>query len=563
MKPPPRALLLLLAGLAHVYLTPAASAQGTVLTEAQRIAPETPVQGADFGRHAHVLSGLAVFGAIGDTLSTLLGNERAPGAVYVYDRDPATGDWVQAQRIPAPSPYDNFDFGRSIAIATDAAGAPLVLAVGDPEEDVPVRGGPERVGAVYFYERGAGGAWERTGRFATDAEPHLVGRDLRADAAGGVRFIATAFGDSVAHIVERSAGEEWASTARLVPPRPTPTGRPLNRYADRAVLSGAVAVVSEDGAYYDTEGERRASALHVFEQVDAGAWAYAARLQPPPEAGHPLVGYRDTRFGRSLALAPHGRYAPGDPTGPPLLITSASRRTPYGGVFVYERAASGSWERTAELVPSDVAPGDQFGTKVAAMAQRGGGVLVAASSRGADVGEVNTGAAYAFFQAAPGAPWVEVAKLIKSGPPDRHLNFGEDGIAVSPEGEVVVSSNREAVEVGEETLQAAGASYRYDLRGLLPVSSEPAPPEPSAFALTVWPNPSGGAASPPRVRLSGVVGEVRVSVVDALGREVAVLHEGPVAEGAAWSLPALAPGVYAVRAVGRWGAASGRITIVE
>ncbi|MEM0964250.1 MAG: hypothetical protein AAGK21_17115, partial [Bacteroidota bacterium] len=83
--------------------------------------------------------------------------------------------------------------------------------------------------------------------------------------------------------------------------------------------------------------------------------------------------------------------------------------------------------------------------------------------------------------------------------------------------------------------------------------------DPEGAVLSVYPNPSAGAAT---VSLTGIageagssgeaggVGEARVAVYDALGREVAVLHEGPSAGAVTVSVDAgrLAPGAYVIRA---------------
>ena len=71
----------------------------------------------------------------------------------------------------------------------------------------------------------------------------------------------------------------------------------------------------------------------------------------------------------------------------------------------------------------------------------------------------------------------------------------------------------------------------------------------SGSSLALYPNPSSGRVS---VDLSvDAPGYARVSVYDALGREVAVLHDGPVSglTQAAIGAGDLAPGVYVVRAV--------------
>ena len=91
-----------------------------------------------------------------------------------------------------------------------------------------------------------------------------------------------------------------------------------------------------------------------------------------------------------------------------------------------------------------------------------------------------------------------------------------------------------------------------------PTSGGATPPD--IAALRVWPNPSAGGA---RVRWGGAAGPARVAVLDVLGREVAVLHEGPPRGALDLRLPALAPGVYTVRATGAGGAASTRVTVVR
>ena len=94
-------------------------------------------------------------------------------------------------------------------------------------------------------------------------------------------------------------------------------------------------------------------------------------------------------------------------------------------------------------------------------------------------------------------------------------------------------------------------------------TSEGTAPEASG-ALAVWPNPASGAA---RVTVTLAAPEaIRATVYDALGREVAVLHDGPLAAGAhalALDARALAPGVYVVRLRSAAGTATERLTVVR
>jgi hypothetical protein len=93
--------------------------------------------------------------------------------------------------------------------------------------------------------------------------------------------------------------------------------------------------------------------------------------------------------------------------------------------------------------------------------------------------------------------------------------------------------------------------------------TEPGAEEPGV-TLVVSPNPIHGAGV---VTLSILTSPpaARVAVFDVLGREVALLHAGPLPAGAtrlALEAGALPPGVYIVRAAGS-GAATRRFTVVR
>ena len=88
-------------------------------------------------------------------------------------------------------------------------------------------------------------------------------------------------------------------------------------------------------------------------------------------------------------------------------------------------------------------------------------------------------------------------------------------------------------------------------------------PTARALALSVAPNPSRGAAT---VTLTAAVplASARVTLVDALGRRVAMLHDGALPADARFALPpGLPPGVYSVSADADGHAATSRVTIVR
>ncbi|MEM1055208.1 MAG: T9SS type A sorting domain-containing protein [Bacteroidota bacterium] len=96
-----------------------------------------------------------------------------------------------------------------------------------------------------------------------------------------------------------------------------------------------------------------------------------------------------------------------------------------------------------------------------------------------------------------------------------------------------------------------------------PVPNEPEPEVlPSRLAVAAYPNPTQGRAT---VRLAlPAAGHVHATVHDALGREVAVLHEDALAAGEhEMPLPRLAPGLYVIRVLSATATASAAVTVVR
>ncbi len=117
----------------------------------------------------------------------------APGTVYVYTRDNATGQWVNPQALPPPTPNDlgnYYQFGFSTAINNDPANRTIIVGT---------RGGSGNFGApgaAYVYVL-SGGVW------IFQQELSLLSRTLshrrRMLSAGPSRSVATAIPRSSAH----------------------------------------------------------------------------------------------------------------------------------------------------------------------------------------------------------------------------------------------------------------------------------------------------------------------------------------------------------------------------
>ena len=107
---------------------------------------------------------------------------------------------------------------------------------------------------------------------------------------------------------------------------------------------------------------------------------------------------------------------------------------------------------------------------------------------------------------------------------------------------------------------ALGANGLYRTPATTFVAGEAAVPT-AVLGLDAWPNPARGGAS---VTLTlGEPAEARVAVYDALGRRVALLHDGAAAGTLTVRTGALAPGVYVVRATAGAQTRTRRLVVVR
>lgn len=173
---------------------------------------------------------------------------------------------------------------------------------------------------------------------------------------------------------------------------------------------------------------------------------------------------------------------------------------------------------------------------------------------------ISPGRAYVYLTAVPGglvAAWGTESDVWLSGDGGRSWRhvWDSDGplqspdrvtdVQAGPDGYLYASVNSQQTQDAEER----GGVYR-SAEPVFIVADETAPVELSETWLSIRPNPAGDRAEVV-LRLSAAR-QARVVVLDALGREVAVLHDGPLAAGAndfALNAALLAPGVYVVRLV--------------
>ena len=141
------------------------------------------------------------------------------------------------------------------------------------------------------------------------------------------------------------------------------------------------------------------------------------------------------------------------------------------------------------------------------------------------------------------------------------MDLNDEAGQLSYSGFVTPSANQNGPAVA---LVAVDASGQGEVGTVVPVAGEAAPVAAGLALAAPRPNPAPGRASVSFT--TDRAAAVRLTVLDALGCEVAVLSEGAVTAGtheAAFDTDRLAPGVYVVRLASGAAVWTGRLTVVR
>lgn len=180
---------------------------------------------------------------------------------------------------------------------------------------------------------------------------------------------------------------------------------PRDQIGSDVALEGDVLVIGAAGV--DIGGQQQAGAAYVF-RWDGTSWVEEQMLYAEDF-------FRDSRFGRAIALD-GDRLVVGAPWAPPFFSLNPPENQP-GAAYIFERDASGTWAQVARLEAETPIPLDFFGTDVAIW---GDYVLVGAAgpfNRGG-----LTGAAYVFERDATGS-WQRTARF-EAETPELYDGFG-------------------------------------------------------------------------------------------------------------------------------------------
>ena len=426
------------------------------------------------------------------------------GAVYVFVRDDA-GSWAQQAYLKASNAEEEDSFGAELALSADGN----VLAVGAQDEDggAPGIDGEQsddsvlEAGAVYVFERDAGGAWsqqayikspdpdeeDRFHRVALSADGNTLavgawGEDGSAAGIDGDATDDSLLDSGAAYVFGRNArGCPWSQQAYIKASNPGAE----DHFGIRVSLSAngstlAVGADVEDSAATGIDGDQSsdsanaAGAVYVFVRDDTGSWSQQAYVK----ASNTRAG---AWFGDTVAL---------DGAGDTLLVVAEAEAGGSSGVdgdqtdqslngsgaaYVFQRDGNGTWSQRAYLKASNPDALDLFGTD-AAISEDGSTIAVsawgedsAATGIGGDQADDSApfaGAVYVFVREGVGS-WSQQA-YVKSPNPDAEDRFGKC-VSLSGDGQTMaVGASFEASasagiggDQSDDSLLYAGALYLY------------------------------------------------------------------------------------------------------
>jgi hypothetical protein len=353
----------------------------------------------NFGDSVNINGGRAVVGAPRANSGAITSQD---GAAYIFDLNVTTGQWSQVAKVVSSSPAASDNFGSSVA--TEGA----FVAVGASGEEDPTL---TDQGFAYVFERQTDGSWPQPPQRLTPSTPS--GRAFFGSSMGMSpgRLIISALGQTegavtesgAVYLFERPPGGPWGEVAKLL----ASDASTFHRFGINSRISGDRAIV---GANLDDELGASAGAAYIFERQASGVWGVDC---VPPSSGRCenqklLANDGDAGDWFGVTVSIDGDYA----------VIGARNDEAGGSAYVFKRDASGVYNQTAKLVPSDPNDTALFGTNVAVSGDR---AIVSAFRH--DGAGSDAGAVY-FFARQPDETWVEEQRLF-SNPAEASSEFGE------------------------------------------------------------------------------------------------------------------------------------------
>lgn len=340
MRKPTRSFLRLFLSGGLALCAAALSAAPAVLLETVRLVPSDGAPEGGFGRSGAIDGDVAVVAANPQPKAWGAGPEVA-GAVYVFERDPSSGEWRQTAKLSSGREGDLF--GIDVAVDGD------VIVVG-----------AAHTYSTFIYERRAGG-WQQTGVIRRLPGQPNIGNGHSVAVANGI----VAIGDDDPHgmgLYRRESGG-WVNIANYE----RGFGLPDDDYFSPQVdISPTVAIHGSWGSEFEPPSP---STAFIYMPGPGGDWA-----QPSiASVTHPSGGNDPSGFSSEVMIAGntavisdllftrnstgqwvHTGHIPAAAALDDDEMTISSHGAPYRyAPSLYLRNSAGDWALRAELTTSD------------------------------------------------------------------------------------------------------------------------------------------------------------------------------------------------------------------
>jgi hypothetical protein len=231
------------------------------------------------------------------------------GAVYIFTRD-ASNSWSQEAYIKASNTGRLDAFGWSVSLFGDdlAVGARREYSSATGINGDQLNDDAESAGAVYLFQRDAGGTWSQQaylkasnaergdgfGQSVELAEDFLAvgAQGESSDAVGidGDQFNNNASGTGAVYLFRRDAAGTWSQEAFVKPSNSTPNS---GSFGTNIAFSGSTMII---GAMGEDSVQANSGAIYLFTRDAAGTWTEQAMIKA-------FIPELSDRFGEHIAIS--------------------------------------------------------------------------------------------------------------------------------------------------------------------------------------------------------------------------------------------------------------------
>jgi hypothetical protein len=337
-----------------------------------------------FGHSVSLYETAALIGAWGDYANENDTSTQQAGSAYIFEQNSA-GSWVETAHLMATDPQGFDSFGTAAAIWGTTA---VVSAIGETDT-------APQSGAVYVFEKDAGGNWPLTARITDGATSDFRQFGRRLALHQNTLLVGTSTSLPVG-VYQKNTSGQWTRTGEIAVPAGNGFGAGFGSLAiegNRALLGSSTA---------DHSGQTDPGAAFIFEQTAPGTWTQKAKLTANDSQSFDRFGVSVSLWGNTaLVGVPFDEFGGQD----------------FGSAYLFRNDGAGNWIQLDKLTPDDPSSDKRFGVSVSLF---GNFALIGAISD--DQSGNNSGAAY-LFQEDLGIGWHQVAKF-KAGDANADALFG-------------------------------------------------------------------------------------------------------------------------------------------